>query len=70
MRSRKCIGLELVGFSLREASKISLFSTVAGGGLLGCGALDRRARTGAGAGRAAAFATAPLVAFGTAGAGI
>jgi hypothetical protein len=31
-----------VGFSSREASKISLFSTVDGGGLLGCGALDLR----------------------------
>jgi hypothetical protein len=33
-----------VGFSSREASKISLFSTVEGGGLLGRGALDLRCR--------------------------
>jgi hypothetical protein len=39
MRSRKWIGLELVGFSSREARRISLFSTVAGGGLVGRGTL-------------------------------
>ncbi|MBW2546521.1 MAG: hypothetical protein JRE82_04660 [Deltaproteobacteria bacterium] len=50
MRSRKWIGLELVGFSSREARRISLFSTVAGGGLVGRGTIERRSRTAAGAG--------------------
>jgi len=44
------MGLALVGFSSLEASKTNLFSTVAAGGLLGCGALTRRSRTESGGG--------------------
>ncbi len=38
-----------MGFSSLEAKRISLFSTAAGGGLVGRGALSRRTRTGPGA---------------------
>ena len=69
MRSRKWIGLELVGFSSREANRISLFSTVAGGGLVGRGALARRSRAGSGAGGGVLCDGMPLVADGGVGVG-
>jgi hypothetical protein len=50
MRSRKWIGLEAVGLSSRVATRMSLFSMAPGGGLLGCGALGRRAPDGDGGG--------------------
>ncbi|MGB8223802.1 MAG: hypothetical protein WCF10_14540 [Polyangiales bacterium] len=62
------MGLVLLGFSSREASKINLFSTVAGGGLLGCGALDRCCRTDTGVGGGALFGDGRLFATGNAGA--
>jgi hypothetical protein len=63
------MGLALLGFSSREASKINLFSTVAGGGLLGCGALDRWCRMDSGVGGGVLFGDGPSFAIGNAGAG-
>ena len=44
------MGLDALGFSSRELSKMSLFSTLAGGGLLGCGVRVRAVAAGLGAG--------------------
>jgi hypothetical protein len=58
-----------VGFSSREANKISFFSTVAGGGLVGRGTLARRPRRASGAGVGGLIADVPFLAAGGVGAG-
>jgi len=58
-----------VGFSSRDANKISLFSTVAGGGLVGRGTLERRWRTASGEGGGVLFRAEPFVAVAGVGAG-